>query len=294
MSPSHPRVLITGANGQLGRLVIKGMIKRIPASQVIASVRSVGTARDLAALGVEVRAADYDDPASLAAAFVGVDRVLLISSNAMGKRISQHGHVIDAAKQAGASLIAYTSVLRADTSSLGLADEHLATEKLLQASGVPFALLRNGWYNENYTGNARAAVEHGVILGSARDGRIAAAARADYAEAAVAVLTSDDAQGGKIYELAGDTSFTLAELADEIARQSHKPVSYKDLPENDFKAALIGVGLPEELAALLADSSVQASQGALFDDGHALSALIGRPTTLVSQSVAEALATKSN
>jgi len=291
MSLSHPRILVTGANGQLGRLVVNGLIKHVSASQVIASVRNVESASDLAAQGVQVRAADYDNPAALAAAFVGVDRLLLISSNAMGQRVEQHGHVIDAARQAGVSLIAYTSVLRADTSSLGLAAEHLATEKLLQASGVPFVLLRNGWYNENYTVSALAAVEHGVILGSAKKGRIAAAARADYADAAVAVLTSDAAHAGKIYELAGDTSFTLAELADEIAKQSHKPVSYRDLPEEEFKTALIGMGLPEKLASLLADSSVQASQGALFDEGHALSALIGRPTTRLSHSVSEALAT---
>lgn len=294
MSPSQPRILVTGANGQLGRLVIERLIQRVPASQVIASVRSVDTARDLADLGVEVRAADYDDPASLEAAFAGVDRLLLISSNAMGRRVSQHGHVIDAAKRAGVSLIAYTSVLHADTSSLGLAAEHLATEKLLQASGVPFALLRNGWYTENYTGSAHVAVEHGVILGSAKDGRIAAAARADYADAAVAVLTSDDVLGGKIYELAGDTSFTLAKLADEIAKQSQQPVAYKDLPEDEFKAALIGMGLPEELAGLLADSSAKAARGALFDDGHALSALIGRPTTTLSHTVAAALGTKAS
>jgi NAD(P)H dehydrogenase (quinone) len=294
MSSSHPRILVTGANGQLGRLVVEGLIKRVPASQVIAGVRNVDTARDLAALGVEVRAADYDDPASLAAAFAGVDRLLLISSNAMGRRVSQHGHAIDAAKQAGVSLIAYTSVLHADTSSLALAAEHLATEKWLRASGVPFALLRNGWYTENYTGSAHAAVEHGVILGSTKDGRISAAARADYADAAVAVLTSNDTQGDVTYELAGDTSFTLAELADEIAKQSHRPVSYKDLPEDEFKAALIGMGLPDELASLLADSSAKASQGALFDDGHALSALIGRPTTPLSHTVAAALATKAS
>ncbi|NYE27620.1 NAD(P)H dehydrogenase (quinone) [Rhodanobacter sp. K2T2] len=292
MSLSQPRILVTGANGQLGRLVVERLIKRIPASQVIAGVRDVDTARDLAALGVEVRTADYDAPASLKAAFAGVDRLLLISSNAMGRRVSQHGHVIDAARQAGVSLIAYTSVLHADTSSLGLAAEHLATEKLLQASGVPFALLRNGWYTENYTGSAHAAVEHGVILGSAGDGRIAAAARADYADAAVAVLLSNDTPGDNIYELAGDTSFTLAELADEIAKQSRRPVTYKDLPEEGFKAALIGMGLPEGLASLLADSSVQASRGALFDDGRALSALIGRPTTTLSDAVAAALATK--
>ncbi len=292
MFPAHPRILVTGANGQLGRLVIERLIQRVPTSQVIASVRSVDTAQNLAALGVDVRAADYDNPASLDAAFAGVDRLLLISSNAMGRRVSQHGHVIDAARQAGVSLIAYTSVLHADTSSLGLAAEHLATEKLLQVSGVPFALLRNGWYTENYTGSAHAAVEHGVILGSAKDGRISAAARADYADAAVAVLTSNEAQGGKIYELAGDTSFTLAELADEIAKQSHEPVNYEDLPEDEFKAALIGMGLPEALARMLADSSAKAAQGALFDDGHALSTLIGRPTAALAQVVAAAMATK--
>ena len=281
-------IAITGATGQLGRLVIQSLLKKLPAAQLVAAVRSPDKAADLAALGVQVRQADYTQPATLDAALQGIDKLLLISSSEVGQRAAQHRAVIDAAKRAGVKLIAYTSILRADTSPLALAAEHVETEALLKASGVPFVLLRNGWYTENYTGSAQAAVQHGAVMGSAKDGRIASAARADYAEAASAVLLADD-QAGKVYELAGDTAYTLTELAAEIARQSAKPVVYKDLPEADYKAVLVQIGLPEGFAALLADSDTGASQGGLFDDGRALSALTGRPTTPLSTVVGAAL-----
>jgi NAD(P)H dehydrogenase (quinone) len=196
--------------------------------------------------------------------------------------------VIEAAKRAGVKLIAYTSILRADTSPLPLAAEHKETEALLHASGVPFVLLRNGWYTENYLASVPVALQHGVVLGSAGDGRIASAARANYAEAAVAVLTGDD-QAGRVYELAGDASYTLAELAAEIARQSGKTVAYQNLPAADFKAALVNAGLPQGLATLLAESDVGASKGGLFDDGHQLSQLIGHPTTPLATLVTAAM-----
>lgn len=289
MTTANPKILVTGATGQLGRLVIDELLKHVPATQVVASVRNRASARDLGALGVEVREADYGDPAALEAAFGGIDRLLLVSSSTVGERVPQHRNVIEAAKRADVDLIAYTSILRADTNPMDLALEHRATEALLRDSRVPFVLLRNGWYTENYTGSVPAAVQHGAVLGSAKEGRIASATRADYAAAAAAVLTSDEAQAGKVYELAGDNAYTLSELAAEIARQSGRPVSYQDLPEPDYKAALQGVGLPEPLAGLLAESDVKASQGALHDDSRQLSALIGRPTTSVVQAVAAAL-----
>jgi NAD(P)H dehydrogenase (quinone) len=196
--------------------------------------------------------------------------------------------VIDAAKNAGVKLIAYTSILRADTSPLGLAEEHWQTETALRASGIPFVLLRNGWYTENYAASVPAALAHGVMLGSAGQGRIASAARADYAEAAAVVLTTEG-HAGKVYELAGDTSYDLAEFAAEIARQSGKPIGYNNLPEADFKAALLGAGLPEGLAGLLADSDTGASKGALFDESKQLSELIGHPTAPLSKVVGAAL-----
>jgi NAD(P)H dehydrogenase (quinone) len=200
----------------------------------------------------------------------------------------QHRAVIDAAKLASVKLIAYTSVLRADTSALALAAEHKETEAMLRASSLPFVLLRNGWYAENYAGVVPTALQHGVVLGSAKEGRIAAASRADYAAAAAAVLVRDG-QAGKVYELAGDTAFTMTELASEIASQSGKPVAYVDMPQADYAAALVQVGLPAGFAALLADSDAAAANGALFDNGSQLSQLIGRSTTPVSAVVAAAL-----
>jgi NAD(P)H dehydrogenase (quinone) len=281
-------IVVTAATGQLGRLVIAELLKRTPAANIIAAVRNVDKAADLAAQGVQVRRADYTDPASLDAALQGASKVLLISSDALGQRVPQHRNVIDAAVRAKVGLLAYTSVLRADTSELGLAAEHKETEALLRASGLPVSILRNGWYQENYTAGLGAALEHGAILGSAGQGRVAAAARADYAAAAAVVLTS--AQPEAVYELAGDDAFTLPELAAEVSRQSGKAVNYQDLPQRDYHQALLGFGLPEGLADLLADSDACAARGALDDKGGALSRLIGRPTRNLSEAVRVALA----
>ncbi|MBK5542216.1 SDR family oxidoreductase [Pseudomonas sp. TH05] len=281
-------IAITGATGQLGRLVIDALLQRVPASEVLALVRDPLKARDLTALGVTVRQADYSQPQTLATALAGVERLLLISSNEIGQRTAQHLAVIDAAKAAGVKLLAYTSVLRADTSALGLAAEHLATEQALSASGLDHVLLRNGWYSENYSAGLPTALEHGVLLGAAGQGRIASAARADYAEAAAVVLTSEG-QAGRVYELAGDSSYTLEQLAAQTARQSGKPLVYQNLSQEEYQAALLGIGLPEGFAVLLADSDAAAAKGALFDDGQQLSRLIGRGTTPIADSVAAAL-----
>ncbi len=282
-------IAITGATGQLGRLVIQNLLKTVPASQLVAAVRSPDKAADLAALGVQVRQADYARPATLEAAFQGVSKLLLISSSEVGHRAPQHAAVIAAAQQAGVQLLAYTSILHADRSPLGLAAEHKETEAMLRASGIPHVLLRNGWYTENYTASVPAALQYGAVLGSAKDGRIASAARADYAAAAAAVLTLEG-QAGQVYELAGDTAYTLSEFAAEIAKQSGKAVVYNDLPEAAYAAALVQAGLPEGFAALLADSDVGASTGGLFDDSHQLSQLIGRPATPMAEVVRVALA----
>ena len=282
-------IVVTGATGQLGRLTIRALLRSVPADQIVAAVRTPAKAHDLSALGVVVREADYTKPATLDAAFAGAEKLLLISSSEVGQRVAQHRAVIDAAQRAKVQLIAYTSVLHADDSLLGLAAEHRETEAMLAGSGLPFVLLRNGWYTENYTASVPTALAHGALIGSAGSGRIASAARVDYAEAAAAVLTRDD-QAGKVYELAGDASYTLAELAAEVARQSGKPVVYRDMPEADYKAALLGVGLPDFVAALLSDSDAAASKGALFDDGRQLSALIGHPTTPMAATVKAALA----
>lgn len=281
-------IVVTGATGQLGRLVIASLLKKTDATNIVAAVRNVEKARDIAALGVQVRQADYNQPESWDAALKGAEKVLLISSSEIGQRTQQHRNVIDAAKRAGVTLLAYTSVLHADTSVLGLAGEHKETEAYLCASGIPFTLLRNGWYTENYAAGIPAALSLGAVYGCAGEGRIASAARADYAEAAAVVLTTKN-QAGRIYELAGDSAYTLSEFAAELSRQSHKAIGYVNLPEADYKKALLGAGLPEFIAELLANSDTGVSKGALFDEGHQLSKLIGRQTTQLATIIAGAL-----
>jgi NAD(P)H dehydrogenase (quinone) len=282
-------IAITGASGQLGRLAIDALLQRLPASEIIAIVRDPAKVSDLTARGVQIRQADYDQPATLDAAFKGVNKLLFISSSEIGKRIPQHSAVIAAAQRSNVQLLAYTSLLHADTSPLKLAAEHQQTEALLRASGLPCVILRNGWYTENYAAAIAAAPVHGVVLGCAGNGRFSTATRADYAAAAAAVLTSNDPQAGRVYELAGDTGFTLSELAAEIARQCGKPVAYRDLSETDYKAALMQFNVPEDMAAMLADADTCAKSGILFDDSRQLSRLIGRPTTPLATSVAEFL-----
>ena len=281
-------IAITGASGQLGRLVIENLLTRHPADHLVAVVRDPAKVADLQARGVQVRVADYNHPEALVAALQGVHKLLLISSSEVGQRVSQHRHVITAAQQAGVGLVAYTSLLHADRSPLGLAQEHRETEALLRAAGLPHVLLRNGWYTENYAAGVPAALQYGVVLGSAADGKIASASRADYALAAATVLSLDD-QAGRVYELAGDQAYTLSELAAEIVRQSGQPVVYRHLPEADYQAALVQAGLPAGLAAMLANSDVGVSLGGLFDDSRQLSRLIGRPTTPLAEVVKAAL-----
>ncbi|EMO7790713.1 SDR family oxidoreductase [Citrobacter sp. Cf116] len=277
-------IAITGATGQLGQHVIESLLKTVPASQIVAIVRNPAKATALSQQGITVRQADYSDEAAFTTALQGIDKLLLISSSEVGQRAPQHRNVINAAKAAHVKFIAYTSLLHADTSPLGLADEHVATEQMLAESGIAYALLRNGWYTENYLASAPAALEHGVFIGAAGEGKIASATRADYAAAAARVI-SEDGHAGKTYELAGDAGWTLSQLAAELAKQSGKKVVYQNLSEADFAAALKGVGLPAGLADMLADSDTGASKGGLFDDSHTLSKLIGRPTTPLADSV---------
>jgi NAD(P)H dehydrogenase (quinone) len=279
-------IAITGATGELGRLVVDRLKQRVAANEIIALVRDIHRA---SSLGVEARAADYTQPDALEAALAGIDILLLISSSEIGQRVVQHTHVINAAKRAGVRHVVYTSLLHADTSTLSLAPEHVETEKALKASGLTYTILRNGWYTENYMGAVAPALGLGTLYSSAADGRIASASRADYADAAVAVLTGQGHEG-KTYELAGDTAYTLAELAAELFTQSGKTVGYQSIPEAAYAGALVKAGLPEAFAAALASWDVAASKGALFDDSRVLSALIGHPTTPLAQSVKAALA----
>lgn len=279
---------VTGATGQLGRLVFESLLEKVPANQLVACVRDPAKAQDLAGRGVTVRRCDYDQAETLGPAFEGVTKLLLISASEVGRRAAQHQAVIDAAKSARVGLIAYTSLLHADRSPIGLANEHRATEEALRESGVPFVVLRNGWYTENYTMAIPAAIQNGALFGCAGDGRISSAARKDYAEAAAAVITSDE-QAGRVYELAGDEAYTLSQLAEEVSRQSGKQIGYRNLTEEAYRTSLVNVGLPEPVAAMLANADAAVAQNALFNDSRELSRLIGRPTTPLSEMVAAVL-----
>ena len=279
------KIAITGASGQLGRLVIERLRAKVPASDIVALVRTPSKAADL---GVEVREADYTRPDTLDKALAGVNTLLMISGSEIGQRVAQHRNIIDATKNAGVKHVVYTSVLHGERSTLSLAPEHVETEALLKASGLTITLLRNGWYTENYTASVGPAVANGAFIGSAGQGKIASAARADFADAAVSVLTTAGHEG-KTYELAGDSAYTLAELAAEISRQTGKDIPYKDLAPADYTAALTAAGLPAPWPEALPSFDVEAAKGALFDDSRELSKLIGRPTTSLKDSVAAAL-----
>ena len=275
-------IAITGSTGHLGRLAIAALKAR--GARPVALARDKTKAGDL---GVEVREFDYAkaDPAALK----GVDTLVLISSSSMEDRAGDHKRVIDAAKAAGVGRIVYTSILKGEASTLALAADHKVTEAAIKASGLPYTFLRNGWYLENFTGSLGGSIAAGAMIGSAGDGAFSAATRADFAEAIAAVATGTG-HDGKAYELAGDTAFTMAEMAAEVSRQTGKPIPYTSLPEATYAGILQGFGLPEGFAKVLADSDVQAAKGALRDDSKTLSRLIGRPTTAMAAAVATALA----
>ncbi|MFE4977027.1 NAD(P)H-binding protein [Kitasatospora sp. NPDC056651] len=278
--------VVTGATGQLGRLVVEGLLAAVPASEVAVAVRSAEKAADLAARGVTVRVVDYDKPETLAGAFAEGDKVLLISGSEVGHRIPQHRAVVEAARAAGVALLAYTGILGAAT--FRLADEHKATEELILASGLPHVFLRNGWYTENYLGDAAGTVARGVVLGSAGQGRIATAPRRDYADAAVAVLVAEGHQG-KAYELSGDVAWSLPELAAELAAASGKPVEHRDVTAAEHLDALVGAGLPQGFAEVLVDVDAGIARGELAGTPGDLARLIGRPTVPLAESVRAAL-----
>ncbi len=278
---------VTGATGQLGRLVLDELLQQADPADIVALARDPGALAAYAEKGVQVRQADYDDPASLDAALRGVDRVLLISGNAVGQRERQHAAVIDAAKKAGASYLAYTSILKGDRSPLALAPEHVATERLLAESGLDHDVLRNGWYSENYTAGLAPSLESGRILGAVGQGRLSTATRADFAAGAAAALLRGD--GGQVYELAGDESWTMQEFAEEVSRQSGRQVEYVDQAESDYAKTLEGAGLPPPVASMLASTSVLSGEGALYDESKSLSRLSGRPTTPIGETISKAL-----
>jgi NAD(P)H dehydrogenase (quinone) len=282
-------IVVTGATGHLGRVAIESLLRRgVPATEIVATGRRADKLADLAARGVTVRHADYTDPASLKEAFAGADRMLLVSSSEIGQRALQHGNAVNAARDAGVSLLVYTSAPKADDTALLLAAEHKATEEYIRASGVPFVFLRNSWYIENWTGQLATQLEHGVLLGAAGEGRVSGATREDYAEAAAAVIAGEG-HANTVYELGGDSAFTLAEYAAEVSRQSGREVVYRDLPVEEYARTLVGFGLPAPVAAIIADSDAGILRGDLLCDSGDLSRLIGRPTTPLAAAIASAL-----
>jgi len=281
-------IIVTGATGRLGRLVVEALLRRgVPAEKIVATGRSVDGIKDLADRGVAVLRADFADPVSLTQAFAGAEKVLLVSSNEVGQRAAQHRNVIDAAKAAGVALLAYTSIAHAATSGLRLAVEHTETEQYLRSSGVPFVLLRNSWYFENYTEQLPTILQHRAILGSAAQGRASFAARADYAEAAAVVL-STAGHAGQVYELGGEQALSLPELAAEISTVTGVEVVYQDLPAVTFAEVLVGRGLPESFAGILADNDLGVGRGELLVETGDLGRLLGRSATTVIEAIVTA------
>ena len=283
-------IVVTGATGQLGRHVIEALLERnVPAQDIVAAGRSIDKLADFAEQGVQVRRMDYADTASVAAALQGARRVLLVSGSEVGQRVEQHRTVIEAAKAEGVELLAYTSIANADTTGMLLAAEHKETEAILRGSGVPFVLLRNGWYLENYTEQLPGTLAQGGLAGAAGSGRVSGASRADYAHAAAAVLVADG-QAGKVYELGGDEAFTMADLAAEITAATGKEISYNNLPAEDYAGLLAGAGVPAAFAEILADSDLGIARGDLLVSTGDLRKLIGRPTTSLAEAVRSAAA----
>ena len=282
------KIAITGATGQLGSIVIEKLLLQTEANNIVALVRNPANATHLTAQNIEVREFDYDRPETLVPALSGIDKLLLISANEVGRRTPQHKAVIDAAKVVGVPYLAYTSLLRADTSPLGLAQEHRETEKLIQDSGLRYTFLRNNWYSENYLAGVAHTIEIGTLFGAAQDGRISSASRIDYAEAAAKVLTSTG-HDIKTYELAGSESFTKADLAQFISQAAHKPVIYQNLSADDLRQGLIQASLPTHLIDVIVDADVQTAKGAMYSDSKDLEQLIGRKTTSIQDAIKAAL-----
>ena len=270
-------LVVTGATGQLGRLVVASLLdKGVAADRIVALGRDSDRLAELANLGVTTRKVDYSDARAVADAVADADRVLLISGNEIGQRLAQHQNVIDAAKAVGVELLAYTSVAPADTTGIALGAEHRATEEAIVASGLPHSFLRNSWYIENYSGHLATYTENGTILGSAGDGRVSAAMRADFAEAAATVLLLE--QPNAVYELGG-SAFSMKELADTVSEVTGTDVSYTDLPGDELTRVLVGTGLPEQYAAIIADADLGLGRGELYVEPTDLEDLLGRPAT---------------
>ena len=282
------KIAITGATGQLGHHVIQALLTKTDAQNIVALVRDLNKAQHLKAQGVELRHFDYDQTETLAPALEGIDKLLLISANEIGRRTPQHQAVIQAAQQSNVPYIAYTSLLNADASTLGLSQEHRETEALIKNSGLTYTFLRNNWYTENYLAGLSHAIESGTLYGAANDGKISSASRIDYAEAAATVLVSDTHEN-RIYELAGSTAFTLQDFANTISEVSGQAVQYKNLTSEQYHQALVQAGLPTGLVDVIVDADVKTQTGAMFSDSKDLEQLIGRKTTSIQEEITNTL-----
>ena len=280
---------LTGATGKLGRIVLDLLLQDVPANKVRVMARQPDSLAPYARRGVEVVKADFDQPDSLKVALKGVHVALLISGSAVGKRIQQHQAFLEAASRNAVARLVYTSLLRADASKMALAEEHWQTEEAIRRTGIPATILRNGWYFENYTDRLDAIRAQGGIVGCAKDGRVNAASRRDYAEAAAHVLLGKGGVGGT-HELAGDKGFTLTELAEEIGRQTKQPCRYTDVDANKLGATLRAADIAPPFADFLVDCDLGIARGDLADETGELHKLIGRATTTLQQAVAAGLA----
>ena len=282
-------LVVTGATGQLGRLVVASLLsKGVAADRIVALGRDDERLAELAALGVTARKVDYSDARAVADAIVDAERVLLISGNEVGQRLAQHQNVIDAAKTVGVDLLAYTSVAHADTSGIMLAEEHRATEEAIVASGLPHAFLRNSWYIENYTSQLATYLEHGTILGAAGDGQVSAATRADFAEAAAAVLLTE--QPKAVYELGG-AGVSMTDIAETVSDVTGVEVSYTNVPGDELIKVLVNAGVPEQYAAILADADLGLGRGELYVEPTDLEDLLGRAATSLADELRSAFST---
>jgi NAD(P)H dehydrogenase (quinone) len=284
-------LVVTGAGGQLGRLVVESLLVRgVAPERIVAGSRNVDSLAAFAERGVQVRRIDFDDEASLRESFAGAERVLIVSGTDFGRRVPQQVGAAKIAQESGASLVVYTSAPYADRTTMLLAAEHRGTEEGIRALGIPFTFLRNSWYFENYTAQLPTYLQFGAVVGAAGEGRISGAARSDYAEAAAAVLAGEGHEN-TVYELGGDTSFTLTELAEQVAKHTGTPVAYRNVSQEELAGILTGAGVPDPLPTILADVDRAIGEGLLQVDTGDLGRLIGHPTTPLSDAVASASAT---
>ena len=276
-------IVVTGATGHLGRLIVEDLLAHgLPAEEITATGRRVERIADLAERGVRVVAADLEDPATLRAAFAGADTLMLVSGSEFGRRLPQHVNAIEAARAEGVRRVVYTSSPHADTSTMGMAGEHKGTEEYLRGSGLVVTVLRNNWYHENYLGSLAEAGATGQITAAAGQGRVASAARADYAAGAAAVLRGSE-HDGAVLELGGDVAWTHDELAEAAAQVLGRPVVYREVDDAERIAGVVAAGLDEAMAGFFLDVDHHVRDGALGEVTGILSQLIGRPTTPLAE-----------